>query len=64
MTVKQLRDELAKHPDNMDVFIDVPVYCDFGYVPVNSIEKKDIRFYEPGNKDCEAFEECIVISEG
>lgn len=45
MTVKQLREELARHPDNMDVFV-AERKTEFAYGLVNSVYVKEIGFTE------------------
>lgn len=51
MTVKELKQILENHPDNMDVFIDERV-SDFTYGLLNSVHKReDVNFMEePGGK--------------
>ena len=45
MTVKQLRKELEKYPDNMDVFVDERI-TEFTYGLINSVDSKKINFME------------------
>lgn len=63
MTVKQLKDELSKYPDNMDVWVDIfgTAVSDYEYEPVHELEKKEIPFYDEEN-DLEFKDTVIVIT--
>jgi hypothetical protein len=50
MTVKQLREALAKYPDNMDVFM-AERKTEFAYGLVNSVNCECIDFYEDGDEE-------------
>lgn len=43
MTVKQLKEELNKYPEHMDVFL-AERKTEFAYGLVNSVRKKEITF--------------------
>lgn len=45
MTVKELKLELEKYPDNMDIFIDERV-TEFRYGLLNGVSQKEIGFCE------------------
>jgi hypothetical protein len=62
MTVKQLRQQLEKFPDHMEVYIHRTT-DDFGYSPLETVENKKIPFSEePGGKALSK-EEVIILSE-
>ncbi len=63
MNVKQLKEKLNEFPDDMDVFIPSTM-SDFDYGIVNSVQSKEIRFYEDGNDEVEPAEaECVILTE-
>lgn len=45
MTVKQLKEQLEKYPDEMDVFV-AERKTEFNYVLVNSVSKELIRMVD------------------
>lgn len=62
MTVKQLKEELAKYPDNMDVFM-AERKNEFAYGLVNSVEKKKINFMEDVGGEVLATDNAIILDE-
>lgn len=63
MTVKQLRIELEKYPDEMDVFMDERL-TEFNYGLVNSVTCKEIDFYEqPDDSEPLASDKALILSE-
>lgn len=46
MTVKQLKKELEKYPENMDVFLAADRTADYSYSLVNSVRSEEITFAE------------------
>lgn len=62
MTVKQVREELSKYPDSMDVFLTERV-TDFTYGLANSVCSKEIDFMEEPGAPVLAKDKVVVISE-
>lgn len=62
MTVKQLREELSKYPDNMDVFM-AERKTEFTYGLVNSARMDRISFSEEPDSKPLATEEVVVLDE-
>lgn len=63
MTVKELKNELEKYPDDMDVFIK-QTNDEFELSLVNSIEKKNVLFSEgDDNPETEANDDVIIITD-
>lgn len=63
MTVKELKLELEKYPDNMDIFIDERV-TEFTYGLLNSVNKKKIDFFDDISDSTPlSCDICIVLSE-
>lgn len=61
MTVKDLKTELEKYPDNMDVIIDTAfTTSDDQYQPTISVYEKTVRFEDKVDK-LHADVNCIVI---
>lgn len=62
MTVKHLKNELEKYPENMDVFIDTDFVSEFRFALVDIIESKEITFSEePEGKRLDT-DKVIVLS--
>ena len=62
MTVKQLKKELEKYPDNMEVVL-AETKTEFAYGELNSVKKKKLGFREePDSKDL-ASAMCVVLDE-
>ena len=62
MTVAELKKELEKHPDNMQVFMG-EVLTDFTYRMVNGIKSEEIGF---GEEECEpelARDTVVILTE-
>lgn len=62
MTVKELKSELSKYPDNMDVFMDER-YTDFTYGLLNSVCQKEIEFSEDPDSKPWATDTVVILSE-
>lgn len=62
MTVAELKKELEKYPDSMNVFV-APRVTEFTYGLVNSIESKEIDFYEDEYEGLPAKETVVIIDE-
>jgi hypothetical protein len=62
MTVKQLKEQLAKYPDNMQVFV-ADRKTEFKYGLVNSIYQKKITFHEEWDSKPLATDEVLIIDE-
>lgn len=66
MTVRELREALAKYPDNMDVFV-AERKTDFAYGLVNSIRSEEITFAENPDFDeddeVQAKDTVVIIDE-
>jgi len=62
MNVKQLKEELSKYPDTMDVFVDVRL-TEFRYGLLNSAKVKLIDFMEDPDSKPLASEDVVVLSE-
>lgn len=63
MTVKQLKEELAKYPDSMKVFV-AERKTDFTYGLVNSAYVKKIAFVEdPGDDEPIATDNVLILDE-
>lgn len=60
MTKDEVLKALEPFPGNMQVMIRTP-HEEFAYTPLESVIKEEVLFYEPGNPDCEAEEDCIVL---
>ena len=60
MTVKELKNELEKYPDNMDIFI-AERKTEFSYGLLNSVESKVIGFVESPNDTEPLGEDEVVI---
>lgn len=62
MNVKQLKAELAKYPDDMDVFV-AERKTDFTYGLVNSIRSKRINCMEEPDGKTLAKETVVILDE-
>ena len=62
MTVKELKQKLHEYPDNMEVFI-CGGKTEFEFGLLNSVRKKNIRFYDSDDSEVEAFDDCVVLDE-
>lgn len=62
MTVKQLKEKLKHHPDNMDVFM-AERKTEFAYGLLNSVKTKRIGFSEDPDGEIEATELCLILDE-
>lgn len=63
MTVRELKDELAKYPDHMDVFMDQRK-TEFTYGMVNSVRSKKINFKEdPDGDEVLATDTVVILDE-
>lgn len=62
MTVKQLKQELDKYPENMDVFV-AERKTEFSFGLVNSIYKREINFMEESDGEPLSRDFVIVIDE-
>jgi hypothetical protein len=62
MTVKQLKEELAKHPDHLDVFV-TERKTEFGYGLINSAYVKKIGFVESPCDEVEAVDDVLILDE-
>lgn len=62
MTVGQLKKELDKHPDNMDVFI-AERTTEFAYGLLNSVRKEEIGFQESPGDQILSMDTVIVLDE-
>lgn len=62
MTVKQLKEELSKYPDDMQVFMDERI-TDFTYGLVNSLQSKKIDFMEEPDGKVLSSDEVVIVSE-
>lgn len=63
MTVKQLRDELSKYPDEMDVFM-AERKTEFAYGLVNSTTQKVVNFMEqPSDETSLATVMAVILDE-
>lgn len=62
MTVKQLREELPKYSDNLDVFI-AERKTEFAYGLVNSVYEKEISFHEDFEGNPIAYEVVVILDE-
>lgn len=65
MTVAELKQELEKYPDTMEVFM-AERSTEFMYGLVNSVSKRMVRFheeYEDEENPLEAFDECVILDE-
>lgn len=66
MTVKELKQVIKDLPDSMEVFLDERLTDEFKYGLVNSAEVKNILFYDsgdPDNKDVQAYDNVLILSE-
>lgn len=62
MTVKELKKELEKYPENMDVFIDERL-SSFKYGLLNGVASKDINLTEEPGGETLAREKVVILSE-
>lgn len=63
MTVFELKKELQKYPDNMDVFIK-QTDDEFGISLLNEVKKVNALFSEgDGNPETEAYEDVVILSD-
>lgn len=63
MTVKELKEALAKYPDNMDVFMDERK-TEFAYGLLNGVHLERISFEEdPDGGGARADDDVIILSE-
>ena len=62
MTVGELKTELEKHPDNMQVFV-AERKSEFTYGLINSVYKKKINLKEEPDGEVLATETVVVIDE-
>jgi capsule polysaccharide export protein KpsE/RkpR len=66
MTVKELKEALAKYPDNMDVFV-AERKTEFSYGLVNSIRSEEITFAEnpdfDEDEEVQAKDTVVIIDE-
>jgi len=62
MTVKQLREELTKYPDNMDVFL-AERKTEFDYGLLNSVRKEKINFMEEPDSKPLSSDVVIILDE-
>ncbi len=62
MTVKELKHELSKYPDNMEVFV-AERKTEFSYGLVNSVFSKEINMMEEPDSEPLAKETVVIIDE-
>jgi len=62
MTVKQLKEELSKYPDNMDVYV-AERKTEFAYGLVNSVYEKVINFMEEPDGEVLSRDNVVVLDE-
>jgi hypothetical protein len=62
MTVKDLKNELSKYPDSMQVFI-AERKTDFTYGLVNTVSSKEIAFKEDPDGEALATDTVVIIDE-
>ena len=62
MTVKELKEELSKYPDNMDVFM-AERTTDFAYGLVDEVSSKEISFMEEPDGKILSTDTVVIISE-
>lgn len=63
MKIKQLKDELSKYPDNMDVYM-AERKTEFKYGLLNGVSKLKISFVEdPHDEAAMAMEDVIILDE-
>jgi hypothetical protein len=62
MTIKQLKDELSKYPDNMDVYL-AERKTEFAFGLVNSAYTKEITFSEDEEGEPLAKDTVVVLDE-
>lgn len=64
MTVKELKQELSKYPDNMDVFM-AERKTDFSFGLLNSIIKREVVFSEDPDyiTEVHAKDEVLILDE-
>lgn len=62
MTIRQLKEELSKYPDSMDVFLDER-YTEFSYGLLNSVHSKEINFSEDEDAEPMATDIVVILSE-
>lgn len=60
MTVKQLKEELNKYPDHMDVFI-AKRKTGYVYDLLNSTRSEDIELFEEGNRRVKANDRVVIL---
>jgi hypothetical protein len=62
MNVGQLKKELDKHPDDMDVFIDERL-TEFRYGLLNGVTKKEINFMGEPNGESLSKDTVVILGE-
>jgi hypothetical protein len=62
MTVKELKQELEKHPDTMDVFL-APRLTEFTFGLLNSVSVQKINFKDEPDGEIIATEKCLILNE-
>lgn len=62
MTVKKLKEELAKYPDDMDVFM-AERKTEFTYGLLNSVGSKEIVFSEEPESEALATDTVVILDE-
>lgn len=65
MTVAQLRKELEKYPDDMEVYLDERK-TSFTYGLLNSVSQKSVAMYEseqPWDEEPMSIEEAVILCE-
>jgi hypothetical protein len=62
MTVKALKKELEKYPDNMDVFI-AERKTEFTYGLLNTVQSKEIAFMESPDDEVLATDTVVILDE-
>jgi hypothetical protein len=62
MTVRQLKEELNKYPDSMEVFV-AERKTEFAYGLVNSVIAKEVSFSEDPDGEPMASDKVVVIDE-
>ena len=60
MTVKELKIELEKYPDNMDVFL-AERKTEFGYGLLNGVYEKYIQFVESPGDEIPMGEDMVLV---
>jgi hypothetical protein len=62
MTVKKLKEELAKYPDNMEVFL-AERKTEFTYGLLNGVHSKEIAFMEDPDGEVLATDNVVILDE-